>query len=606
MKQNKLIATLAAIALILLSACSSDTDLTQESVLTNAANSSDVIEVSTYLSNSVKDTRAGAYGAIDTEKLKEADYGFGVFAYYTKGQTYADFRTKDAKSKRYPNHMYNEQFIYNATVDKWVYADPKNTKYWPNEFAQGPLDDQNNDKANDPAQGSTARGNVSFFAYGPYAPETETTTTDTESGMQLQSVSTFDHDGTKSGIVGFSKNDFGGITGKKFSDPYLKFILPTKADKQVDLLWGTSGHNSANVVGTPNLGVSAKTLDYYSSTTNAGDPYFVNADLTKQSVNGVVSFIFKHALAKIGGSFNGPDTVDGSDEDGDTPTNGLMVILDIDKDGEEQGGSLQPYAGKPIESGSLSGNNKYNTKVTINEISLSSEKQLTPAGVTAIKNGQPFDYTSATYTADLANTGIFNLATGVWTDHTVTASATGERTHTILPSGASYNYSTDDSKKDAVLNKNIAEPTSFTTVADTKARFEELPIGVTTVAKNVYDKETQPFTFIPGTHPILKVSITYTVRTYDAGLADKYTEVTQKITKRLYILDEIELNKQYNILIHLGLTSIKFEATVSDWDAKNINADTTSPGDAGDGTSPVYTYDDEKELEHIYLPKNVK
>ncbi|MBQ9641572.1 MAG: hypothetical protein IJV06_08425 [Bacteroidaceae bacterium] len=604
MKQNGIILTLAALALLVLAACSSDTDFTQEGVQASSL-SSDAIEVSTYLSTSAR-TRAGAYGAIDTEKLKEADYGFGVFAYYTKGDKYADFRTKEAYPKRYPNHMYNEQFIYNGSTDKWVYADPRNTKYWPNEFAEGALDDQNNDQANDPAQGSEARGNVSFFAYGPYAPETTNTATDTESGIELQTVNTLDHDGTKTGIVGFSKNDFDGLTGKKYSDPYLKFILPAQSDKQVDLLWGTSGHNSPNVVGTPNLGVSAKTLDPQSSTTNAGDPYIVNADLTKQSVNGVVSFIFKHALAKIGGSYNGPDTTDGSDDDGLTPTNGLMVILDIDKDGEEQGGSLQKYAGSPLEAGSIAENNKYNTKVTINEISLSSDKQLTPAGKYAIENGQPFDYTSTTYTADLANTGLLNLATGVWTDHTVTAAAAGTRTHTVLPSGATYNLTTDDSKKDAVLNRNIAEPTAFTTTVDTKARFEELPIGVTTVAKNVYDTETQPFMFIPGTYPILTVSITYTVRTYDAKLANNYSEVTQKITKRLYILDEIELNKQYNILIHLGLTSIKFDATVSDWDAIDIKADTTSPGDPGDGTSPVYTYDDDTELEHIYLPRNVQ
>lgn len=50
------------------------------------------------------------------------------------------------------------------------------------------------------------------------------------------------------------------------------------------------------------------------------------------------------------------------------------------------------------------------------------------------------------------------------------------------------------------------------------------------------------------------------MRTYDEHLADSYTEVRQRITKRLYILDEIEINKRYSILAHIGLTSVKFDA----------------------------------------------
>ena len=126
---------------------------------------------------------------------------------------------------------------------------------------------------------------------------------------------------------------------------------------------------------------------------------------------------------------------------------------------------------------------------------------------------------------------------------------------------------------------------------------------MTTFAKNVYADDVQPFVFIPGTHPIVTVTITYTVRTYDAKLARNYSEVTQRITKRLYFLDEIELNKQYNVLLHLGLTSMKFEATVSDWEATNVIPTITPTPNPGDGTSPVATYED--DVEHVYLPQNV-
>lgn len=106
--------------------------------------------------------------------------------------------------------------------------------------------------------------------------------------------------------------------------------------------------------------------------------------------------------------------------------------------------------------------------------------------------------------------------------------------------------------------------------------------------------------FIPGTMPIITFTITYTVRTYDPNLKNSYTEVKQKIKKNLYITEKVELNKQYNILMHLGLTSVKFTATVSDWDITDAIGTTTDPGA---GQSPVTVYED--EVEHVYLPINV-
>ena len=123
---------------------------------------------------------------------------------------------------------------------------------------------------------------------------------------------------------------------------------------------------------------------------------------------------------------------------------------------------------------------------------------------------------------------------------------------------------------------------------------------MTTVAKNVYESEAQPLVFFPGTKPIIEFTITYTVRTYDANLKDSYTEVKQKITKRLYITQETELNKQYNILMHLGLTGVKFTATVSDWEATNATGAVEDPVNGG---SPVQTFDE--TIEHVYLPINV-
>ncbi len=595
---------LSAAALVALSfaACTDSDVVADGSNLVTGNPAENVVQFDTYMGGSKMETRAGKPGSIDTEVLKKDGYGFGVFAYYTKTESYQNYRTQDGTAGRYPNFMYNEKIVFSSSDNKWVYADVKNTKYWPNEVQNGAVDDQNNNTANDPAKTDyTNGGNVSFFAYAPYAAEGVTPTL----GIDGQPVSTSDNEGTTSGIVAFSSNNFNGgkstatdNTKNRFSDPYVKYTISAANDKQVDLLWGTANNSSENVINeTTQAGMAAKDLPDYNGTTLIAEAnretWNVNTDLTKQKTTGTVKFLFKHALAKIGGSYRQIGSyTDGSDDNASSPTNGLMVVLDIDKDDNESGGSLQAY------SGTVTAQTKYNTKVTINSIVIESGKQLTEEGVTALTNNTDI---TETYFENLISTGILNLATGVWSD-LEKPTTTITRTQTIQSSGSTFGGDTDDSKKDAVLHANIAEPATFTTTEYTRERFEELPIGVTTVPKNVYGSEAQPFVFIPGSKPIIQITIDYTVRTFDAKLANKYSEVRQKITKRLYILDEIKMNKQYSILMRLGLTSVKLEATVSDWDVdtkENVSGKT----DGTSATSDVLTFD--QTVEHVYLPINV-
>ena len=69
---------------------------------------------------------------------------------------------------------------------------------------------------------------------------------------------------------------------------------------------------------------------------------------------------------------------------------------------------------------------------------------------------------------------------------------------------------------------------------------------------------------IPGANQTLKVTIKYWVTTKDSNLSKGYTWIPQEITKTIS-LGNIEMNKSYGIVMHLGLTSVKFTATVSDW-----------------------------------------
>jgi len=640
---------LSAAALVALSfAACTDSDVVADGAnVTNGNTAENAISFGTYMGGSVQTRAAGDIGgytgSMTTDLLKgikpggtyNADEakksGFGVFAYYTGTDTYGGNGTTDnyrgSTTGKYPDFMYNEHVYWSEPTvgeKQWIYD---NTKYWPNEFNDGEttpawnVDDQNNDNGTDPATAETHPtdayygGNVTFFAYAPYVKVKEQSTATGIAGATTVKTGTTDTEATE-GIVAISGNAWVGAdavaskVGARKGDPYITYVLPAAGSKQVDLLWGTAGNNgvkanganqATNTTGTNAFGYegfgdgSKKDLPFgNTSKTYSADilnGYAVNDNLNKMNTTGKVEFVFKHALSKIGGSYVGSG--EGDDENGTTPTNGLMVILDLDKDGQETGGSLQKYSDTPASG--KEANNKYNTKVTINELVIECSKQL-QSGVDP--NSKTFSYSSDT--ENLTSKGKLNLATGRWGDYDKTTETSMKQE--IVPSTytgtGTYGETDADKTKDAILSQEVAEPAG--TITKDKAGFESLPIGVTTVAKNVYESEANPLIFIPGTKPVIEFTITYTVRTYDKNLKDSYTEVKQKIKKRLYINTATELNKQYNILMHLGLTSVKFTATVSDWETTNVSGTTTIPdGDA----SPITVFDE--EIEHVYLPINV-
>lgn len=356
---------LTLLSATMLTACMGEADDVQSPESMRQQNSKDeAVVFSSFLRS--PNTRAGSTGAIDTDKLKTSGYGFGVFAYYTGKQTYGQAQGKTfngegttyASNELAANFMYNQQVAWNDAlsdeyITKWEYDPLKN---WPNEVsstaATDPVDDQDNDTGNDPATGSaTHGGNVSFFAYAPY--------------VELKS----------SGDITTADGGITAINGAKTlvgnsltQDPKIEYTIPSEGNKIVDLLWGTRGETSVNVVGGANAGVASTANDnpvvttpLTGSHTYAADilqGYTVNADLTKQKTNGTVNFLFKHALAKVGGS-----TVTTSSSP--TSKNGQMIILDLDDlMGGECGGYLEPYVG------TITDQTKYNTKVTVHEVTI--------------------------------------------------------------------------------------------------------------------------------------------------------------------------------------------------------------------------------------------
>ena len=518
----------AATALAMLASCSQSDDLSAPVVAENTQ--PQAIEFGTYVGKNVN-TRAGQTGSITSAQVLANKGGFGVFAYYTGDNDYLG--TTSVNPTTTPVTLTTPQasamapnFMYNQQIEGTDATTPVWT-YSPVKYWPNgnTTADDQDNNAGDHPAEGSLGGKVSFFAYAPYVTKAAA-------------------DGTGTGIISMSDNSATG-------NPTITYKMQAGNANPVDLLWGTAGTNGYKAQdGTVDNSGNYIAVD--PGTPKWADrPFAVNANLTKMKVQGKVQFAFKHALAKVGGS-NVTTTP--------PSTNGLQVMLDVDNGTAETGGTYDNTT----------------TKVTVSDITITArakvdadatpgpDKYLTPAG----------------------NQGTLDLATGQWTIDVATSSnVTADKatassvTHQITTSGSG--------SANASLNTTIAEPT--TALATGTAAWDGLVEGVLTTAKNVYADEANPLVYIPGTYPELDVEITYITRTKDASLAKGYSEVPQTVKKTLTFTKPVQLNKQYNLIIRLGLTSVKFDATVSDWDP-----DTDSDGDV-DG-------DDTKE---INLPINV-
>lgn len=533
----------AAVAVAALASCTTNDEFFDPARETAQQELNDnAIRFGTYLGKQQL-TRAGKAGSLNTEGLKAADAGFGVFAYYTNTSdyTYSAVTTTGATGQTTltPNFMYNQKVTWSSAratdgtyITNWEYAP---VKYWPNNLSNTDVDDQNNDTNSDPAKASENGGKVTFFAYAPYVDHT------------AASLGT-------DGITAITKNDVK-------SDPILTYVVPATGNP-VDLLWGTYGNTSTNVNATANAGVAynASGSDYARSIlphwTDAGhttsDGYKLNADLTKQKTNGKVDFAFKHALAKVGGSQDYTSS-------GITVPHGLQIILDVDDEkGAEKGGSF----------------NNAETKVTVTSVNI-----VAKSFVDADNDGVGDDGEYLT-----EQKGDFNLANGYW-------NITGTKGNADAAATSTHFINGDGSGAQGTLNPAIAEPASL---ADGAAAWNGLVNGVLTTAQNVYGSEAAPLVFIPGTNPELTITVVYTVRTKDANLEKGYSQVVQTITKKVTFNNPVELNKQYSLLMHLGLTSVKFTASVSDW---QLAGDTDGNGEI-DGSESV-------DVADVFVPINV-
>lgn len=195
--------------------------------------------------------------------------------------------------------------------------------------------------------------------------------------------------------------------------------------------------------------------------------------------------------------------------------------------------------------------------------------------------------------------GWFNIATGTWQ-----ATALGEN------SGATYSSAVGSDLPTGVtatgeLNADIKETPASLAWSTDKWTFTDATDnpGVTDQPKDVYTNasDVPALVLIPSnTAQHLVVRVEYVVRTYDpnlnaaaSGSEGTWTKVTQKITSKLTIpAGALKANTYYKLLLHLGLTSVKFSASVCDWE------DAANAGTEGNDN------DNANNDKDVYLPSN--
>jgi hypothetical protein len=481
-----------------------------------------------YTSGSIGNADNTTQGVTDLKKAR-----FGVFSYFT-GTT--DYVTA-TPTNLIPNFMYNQELWYDDNTssgkDAWVYAP---VKYWPNG-----TDAANSDNTPSNTAGEKQVGKLSFFAFAPFTTTPSTAYAQGTDGEKPSAIGTGTNNDDKvkkndvtNGVKALTTNNWNG-------NVWVKYLMPTATESDaVDLLWGVRGSSSYSET------------DNTASTGTVGTDYNIN--LTKQTVDEKVSFLFKHALAKIGGSVSETESTTGTPD----VSCGFMVKVDVDGNNNSKQTDYFPT--------NFTANK---TLVTIKSVKIQDGYS---AWTDRANNGIASD--ASAIASNLIQSGWFNIETGTWCKEVNT-----------FTTGGTYSLeanSDNDDVNDATytLNEAFKEAATYGQNGSGKAKVmktgneewdDNYPTGVTVAAQPLFCNENVPgLMIIPieGQSSDLYVTIDYVVRTADKNLNTGFTEVEQVITNKVN-LASLAPNKYYKIIMHLGLTSVKFEAVVSDWQKKS-------------------------------------
>lgn len=461
-----------------------------------------------------KATRAGWAGPLTTEKLKESAVdkaqGFGVFGYYTDNNDYEQRAT--------PNFFYNQKVYWDS---EWKYEP---VKYWPNEYG---------DKAT-----SDDADKVTYFAYAPWVDIIPTSgkiaklTGETDEQYKARE---------QWGITGMTKNTSQG-------DPLVKYIASFNTNKSVDLCWGVADNND---------GVWPIVLNDAALNIANGTPW-LNVQ-RPASVGQKVKFTFKHATAQMRINIDAiVDAVRGGVAL-DAKTRiwvrqvtfkgfALKGTLNLNNDDNANKPYWLDYNGQNelvaedviVYDGRKDGKEGVNGAIATNEKTLG----LNPA---LVQDGAYEGNAWAIGNASTVGNTVYN-ATAIKVQGVVGTGGTEANCVRTGVTTTTVNLFNNAAVADEVKNENDA-------VTGGNSIFHVIPVDENFEVEIVYDVET--------------VSENLAQNLSDG--ATKGTSIENRIRKTITFGDNATTGKKlqpghsYTLNLHLGMNSVEFDATVTDW-----------------------------------------
>ena len=573
-----------AAAGLIMAACSQEDDFVAQNAAAEQGDGAVLFD--TYLSNNT--TRAGQTGTMTTSTLQSTGFGIVAMTHAITGITSptTDF-TGYADNTYKPEFMWNQYVSYEAS--NWVYTP---LKYWPNETT--------NDQQSAYSATENEQEGVSFFAYAPYVTETSTAGTDPFSGyVDLKNKGDY-------GLLQITNNS----TASNARIHY-QAVATDVPSKNVDLLWGVSSGFTYHPVKTNSPVIKT-----------AGLPIL---NMMKPALEEKIKFDFKHALARIGmkivGAFD--QVAQGGSLDQHTRVTvkeievegafDLEGVLDLNNTIANQARWLEAASGfvAKAHAGTLV---KHSIKMTYNgtntemnpEIKWTGTAKTFPA-YTGVRPTEK-DVISITNTYDPVTVAANTPANGT----TYYSDANGSSIVQPAYSGAVYTYDEDgytvaasptingtkyykftlkdgqtgtDGGSCATGTKWYTNEGVYTATPSTGTNYyqidqfnieEAVPVYT---GGNYYTLKTTPgyFLVIPQNANAapedltVTVKIKYAVTTRDPNLDGGASEI-ENYLKQDVVLKDFTNGKSYLLKLILGLTSVKVDAEVSNWEVGTVES----------------------------------
>lgn len=376
-------------------------------------------------------------------------------------------------------------------------------KYWPNEFGD--------------AAASDDLDKLSFFAYAPYQEVTVNTGVPvnnyTSANEFAPSGATDDFKAAMLERMNNQKLNITQVTKNTASgDPIVKYVVDFHPSTSVDLLWGVAAAD-----------VDYSGMDGVPATVQPGNCFI---DMTKQNdVSKKLKWNFKHALAQLNVQIC---TV----VDKGTPGAGSTAI------GTEGDGTTVDINKTKVWLRSVTFTDGFATEGALNLHSEDVDATVTDA-TTRVTNAEPY-----------------------WLDYD------GTRDLTFEPITL---YDGLKDGKEGTTN-NIQKNETPAALNPVLTQVSNTNSGVPITLTNLFDGSMtadDPIYVIP-TGEQMEITVLYDIETEDENLAgllsDNVTHgsaIENKITKSTGLT--IEAGKSYVVKIYLGIESVKFDVTVTDW-----------------------------------------